>query len=180
MSSEESLVRQAVEGNQLAFTQLYNEHLDKIYRYIYFRVNSRAEAEDLTQEVFIKALEAISSYKWRDVHFASWLFRIAHNQVVDYFRKQSKQKRVSLEEVATVSVEDPVAMTEQKLEVKELSDALEKLPSAQREVISLRFIAGLPIAEVAKAVDKREGTVKALQFQATAALRKILFEKENG
>ena len=180
MSSEESLVRQAIDGNQLSFTQLYDEHFNKVYRYIYFRVNSQAEAEDLTQEVFIKALEAIGSYKWRDVPFASWLFRIAHNQVVDHLRKQSKQKRTALEEATAVSVEDPVAMTEQKLEIEELTAALKKLPSAQQEVISLRFIAELPIAEVAKALGKSEGTVKALQYNGTISLRKILSGKGNG
>jgi RNA polymerase sigma-70 factor (ECF subfamily) len=178
-SSEEDLVRQAIEGNQSAFTQLYNEHVDKIYRYIYFRVNSRADAEDLTQEVFIKALEAIGSYKWRGVHFTSWLFRIAHNQMVDHFRKQPKQKRAALEEVVVVSTEDPVAMTDRKLEIEELSQALKKLPAAQREVVSLRFIAGLPIAEVARTLGKSEGTVKALQFNAIVSLRKLLPEKEN-
>jgi RNA polymerase sigma-70 factor (ECF subfamily) len=177
--SEESLVRQAVEGNQSAFTQLYNEHVGRIYRYIYFRVNSQADAEDLTQEVFIKALGAISSYKWRDVHFVSWLFRIAYNQVVDHYRKQSKQKKAALEEAVAVSIEDPVAMTDQKFEIEELSAALKELPTAQREVISLRFIAGLHIAEAAKVLGKREGTVKALQFNAIASLRKILSEKEN-
>jgi len=180
VSSEENLVRQAIDGNQLAFTQLYDEHFDKIYRYIYFRVNSRAEAEDLTQEVFLKALQAIGSYKWRDVPFVSWLFRIAHNQVVDHVRKQSKQKRAPLEEAAAVSVEDPVAMTERKSDVEELAAALKKLPPAQQEVISLRFIAGLPIADVAKATGKSEGTVKALQFQGTVSLRKILTGARNG
>ena len=180
MSSEESLVRQAVDGSQLAFTQLYDGHFNKVYRYIYFRVNSQAEAEDLTQEVFLKALQAIGSYKWRDVPFASWLLRIAHNQVIDYLRKQSKQKKATLEEAAAVSVEDPVAVTEQKLEMQELTSALKKLPAAQQEVISLRFIAGLPIAEVAKALGKSEGTVKALQFNGTISLRKILSRKENG
>lgn len=180
MSSEESLVRQAIDGNQLAFTQLYDEHFDRIYRYIYFRVNNQAEAEDLTQEVFVKALQAIGSYKWREAPFASWLFRIAHNQVIDYIRKQAKHKRTTLEEAATVSVEDPVAMTEQRSEIEELTAALKKLPPAQQEVISLRFIAELPIAEVARTLGKSEGTVKALQFNGTISLRKILSGKENG
>ena len=179
MLSEESLVRQAVEGNQSAFTQLYNEHFNRIYRYVYFKVNNKAEAEDLTQEVFIKALGAISSYKWRDVHFASGLFRIAHNQVIDYVRKQSKQRKTTLEEATAVSVEDTVTTTEQKLEIEGLMVVLKKLPSAQCEVISLRFIAELPIAEVARTLGKREGTVKALQFNAIVSLRKILSEKEN-
>jgi len=85
-----------------------------------------------------------------------------------------------LEEAAAVSMEDPVAMTEQKFEVEELTAALKKLPSAQHEVISLRFIAGLPIADVAKALGKSEGTVKALQFNGTVSLRKILSRTWNG
>ena len=180
MLSEESLVRQAIDGNQSAFTQIYDEYFNKVYRYIYFRVNSQAEAEDLTQEVFLKAFQAISSYKWRNVPFASWLFRIAHNQVIDHVRKQAKQKRAPLEEATAVSAEDPVAITEQKTEVEELTAALKKLPPAQQEVISLRFIAGLHIAEVAKTLGKSEGTIKALQYNGTASLRKILVGKHNG
>lgn len=180
MSSEENLVRQAVDGNQQAFTQLYDEHFDRIYRYIYFRVSNQAEAEDLTQEVFLKALQAIGSYKWRDLPFAAWLFRIAHNQVIDHVRKRSKQKKAPLEEAAAVSVEDPVAMSEHKSEIEELTSAVKELPSAQQEVISLRFISGLPIAEVAKTLGKSEGTVKALQFNGTVSLRRILSGKGNG
>jgi len=180
VSSEENLVRQAVDGNQQAFTQLYDEHFDRIYRYIYFRVSNQAEAEDLTQEVFLKALQAIGSYKWRDLPFAAWLFRIAHNQVIDHVRKRSKQKKAPLEEAAAVSVEDPVAMSEHKSEIEELTSAVKELPSAQQEVISLRFISGLPIAEVAKTLGKSEGTVKALQFNGTVSLRRILSGKGNG
>lgn len=180
MSSEENLVRQAVDGNQQAFTRLYDEHFDKVYRYMRFRVSNQAEAEDLTQEVFLKALQAIGSYKWRDVPFASWLFRIAHNQVIDHFRKQSKEKKAPLEEAAAVSMEDPVAMAEQKSDIDELTSAVKELPSAQQEVISLRFIAGLPIAEVARTLGKSEGTVKALQFNGTVSLRRILSGKGNG
>jgi len=180
VSSEENLVRQAVDGNQQAFTRLYDEHFDRIYRYIYFRVSNQAEAEDLTQEVFLKALQAIGSYRWRDLPFASWLFRIAHNQVIDHFRKQSKEKKAPLEEAAAVSMEDPVAMAEQKSEIEQLTSAVKELPSAQQEVISLRFIAGLPIAEVARTLGKSEGTVKALQFNGTVSLRRILSGKGNG
>jgi len=177
VSSEESLVRQAIGGDQLAFTKLYDEHFDKIYRYIYFKIRNQAEAEDLTQDVFIKALEAIGSYKWRDVPFASWLFRIAHNKVVDYSRKQARQRNVALNEAIVANVGDPVAMTERKFEIEELAVAMGKLPPAQGEVVSLRFIAGLPIAEVARVLGKREGTVKALQYNAVVSMRKILFER---
>jgi len=173
--SEDDLVRQAIEGNQYAFTRLYDEHFNKIYRYVYSQVGNQSEAEDLTQEVFIKALHAIGSFKFRGASFASWLFRIAHNQVVDFWRKQKGKKTTSLEEAASVAGgSDPVAEAEQKYTAEELTRALKELPQAQSEVVSLRFLSGLSIAEVANALGKREGTVKALQFNGMASLRKIL------
>jgi RNA polymerase sigma-70 factor (ECF subfamily) len=180
VSSEEYLVKQAINGDQEAFAQLYNQNFDRIHRYIYVKVRSQAEAEDLTQDVFIKALGSIGSYKYRELPFAAWLFKIAHNRVIDHVRKVSKEKRASLDEAYAKSTEDPIQMTERNSEVQQLKEALEHLPEAQREVATLRFIGQLSIAEVAKALGKSEGTVKALQFNATASLRKTLYEKING
>jgi len=174
LGSEEYLVKQAVNGDQTAFTQLYNANFDRIYRYIYTRVKSQAEAEDLTQDVFIKALEAIGNYKWRDLPFAAWLFKIAHNTVIDHVRKISREKRADFDEAHLATVEDPVEMSEREFEVEQLKMALEKLPEAQREVATLRFIAQLSIAETARVLGKSEGTIKALQFNATTSLRKML------
>jgi len=180
VSADEVVVREAIAGNQSAFAQLYDKHFDKIYRYVYLKVSNRAEAEDLTQEVFFKALRAIGSYKWRQVPFSSWLFRIAHNEVIDYYRKQGKRELVQLNDSIHDMKDDPVSVAEQSFEKEELMVALQKLSPAQREVISLRFGGELSIAEVAKTLGKREGTVKALQYNATVALRKILAEKTNG
>jgi len=173
--NEEQLIRQAQNGNQHAFTQLYDQHFDKVFRYIYVRLKNQAESEDLTQEVFIKAINAIGSYKYEGAPFASWLFRIAHNQVIDFVRKRDKQKTTSLDEALSYAGnDDPVTETEYRYEVAELTIAIEQLSPAQREVVSLRFIAELTIAEVAKILGKSEGTIKALQFNATASLRKLM------
>ena len=177
MLIEEQVVQRAVNGDREAFTYIYDLHFDKIYRYIYVKVHSQAEAEDLTQDVFIKAYEAIKSYKWRDLPFTAWLFRIAHNRVIDHVRKTSKEKRAPLEEAGAISSGDPVHMTEQNFEIYQLKDALERLPDAQREVATMRFISELSITEVALALGKSEGTVKALQFNAVASLRKLLYGK---
>lgn len=177
MLNEEHIVQKAINGDREAFTRLYDLHFDRIYRYIYVRVHSPAEAEDLTQDVFIKAYEAIKSYKWRDLPFTAWLFKIAHNRVIDHVRKTSKEKKASLDEAGAISSGDPVYMTEQNFEVFQLKQALEKLPDAQREVATLRFISELSITEVATALGKSEGTVKALQFNAVASLRKLLYGK---
>ncbi len=175
MSTEEYVVSRAVKGNGEAFAQLYEEHFDKIYRYIHLRLGNQAEAEDLTQEVFVKALEAIGSYKWRNLPFASWLFRIAHNQVIDYFRKEGRVEKVAWDDnIAHVDEPNPAVVAEQRLESEALSDNVKKLPPAQREVISLRFGAELSIAEVAEALGKSPGTVKALQYNGIVALRKMM------
>lgn len=175
MSIEKDVVSRAIKGDGEAFAQLYDEHFDKIYRYIYLRLGNQAEAEDLTQDVFIKALEAIGSYRWRNLPFASWLFRIAHNRVVDYRRKQGKVEKKAWEDDITLAGEsDPALIAEQKIEVEKVTECIGKLSPAQRDVISLRFGSGLSVAEVAKALGKSPGTVKALQYNGIVALRKML------
>ncbi len=175
MVNEIYIVQQAVDGNQSAFTQLYDMYFDRIYRYIYVRIRKQAESEDLTQEVFIKALNAIGGYKIGKTPFAAWLFRIAHNQVIDHVRKYAKNLETSLDEAPpSIGSEDPVATIEQKFEIAELNAAIMELSPAQQEVISLRFIAELPIADVARILGKSEGTIKALQFNGTVSLRRLM------
>ena len=174
MQQEKELVRRAQQRDPEAFRQLYEENFNKIYRYLTLKVGNRTEAEDLTQQVFLKALESISSYKWRGMPFSSWLFRIAHNQAVDYFRKGSKEKSVLLDEARTVVGADPALLTEQRVTVEQLNLACKRLTEAQQEVISLRFAGGLSIAEVAEVMGKNQGAIKALQHSAIVALRQIL------
>ena len=174
MQDEESLVRRAQQRDQMALTQLYEENFDKIYRYIVLKIGDRIEAEDMTQQVFLNALKSISSYKWKGMPFSAWLFRIAHNQIVDYFRKKSRRATVPLDETMSAGDNDPEQMTERKVEIEQMAEATKKLTKAQQEVISLRFAGDLSIAEVAKAMGKSEGAIKALQHSAIVALRKVM------
>jgi RNA polymerase sigma-70 factor (ECF subfamily) len=179
--NEEDLVQHAIEGDQAAFTLLYDEYFNKVYRYVLTQVKNQSEAEDLTQEVFIKALHAIGSYKQKGAPFASWLFRIARNNIIDFWRKQKGKKTTNIDEAASLASEDdPVDITERRTEAELLADALKLLPQAQKEVVSLRFVSGLSIAEVAKVLGKKEGTIKALQFNGMISMRKILSETGNG
>ncbi len=135
------------------------------------------EAEDITQQVFLKAFQSISSFKWRGLAFSAWLFRIAHNQVIDYFRRTKKRAAVPFDEslVSSVSSDsNPQLMAERSLDVGQLLLATRQLTELQRQVISLRFAGELSIAEVAKVMGKSQGAVKALQHSAIAALRKTL------
>jgi len=174
VQDEQSLVQRAQQNDHEAFAQLYEEYFDKIYRYVALKIGNRVEAEDMTQQVFINALHSISSYKWRGFPFSAWLFRIAHNQVVDYLRKKTRQPTVPLNESAIFSESNPQKTAEQKMNVEQLVLATRKLTPAQQEVILLRFAGELPIAQVAKIMGKGEGAIKALQHSAIVALRKTL------
>lgn len=176
MQDEEGLVRRAQKRDEKAFAELYERYFDKIYRYVSIKIGDKVEAEDMTQQVFLKAVQSISSYKWQGVPFSAWLYRIAHNQVVDYFRKKSKQATVPLDESLATASDDPVSATERSLDVEELLSATKRLTEAQREVISLRFSSELSIIQVARIMGKSQGAVKALQHSAIVALRKALSE----
>ena len=174
MQDEESLVRRAQQQDQEAFAQLYEANFDKIYRYAALRIGNKTEAEDVTQQVFINALNSISSFTWKGVPFSAWLFRIAHNQVVDYLRRKTKQATAPLDESLVSYDDNPQLAAERKLDIDQLVSATRHLTQAQREVISLRFAGELSIAQVAKVMGKSQGAIKALQHSAIVALRKVL------
>jgi len=174
VQNEESLVRRAQQHDEEAFTQLYEEYFDKIYRYVALKIGDRMEAEDITQQVFLNAIKAINSFRWRGVPFSSWLFRIAHNQVVDHLRNKAKRATVPLEESLVASNDNPQLTVEQKLDIEQLNSAAKRLTPAQQEVISLRFAGEMSIAQAANVMGKSEGAIKALQHSAIAALRKVL------
>jgi len=174
VQNEESLVRRAQQRDQEAFTQLYEQHFDRIYRYVALKIGDKIEAEDMTQQVFLNALQSISSFKWKGIPFSAWLFRIAHNQMVDYLRKKTRRATVPFDESQVSSDSNPQLVAEHRLDVEQLVSATKRLTEAQREVISLRFAGELSIAQVAKVMGKSEGAVKALQHSAIAALRKAL------
>ena len=183
MHSEEDLVRRAQKMEPEAFGELYEAHFDRIYRYMMLRVRNQADAEDLTQQVFVKALEHIGSYRYRGMPFAAWLFRIAHNQLVDHWKKKSREKgRVmpleQMDEAGMICDDDPAFLAERQADIKEVAIACEALSDGQREVISLRFAGGLSVAETARAMGRSEGAVKVLQHAALAKLRRTLCPPE--
>jgi RNA polymerase sigma-70 factor (ECF subfamily) len=179
LQDEEGLVRRAQQQDSEAFAQLYEAYFDKIYRYIVMRIRNEMEAEDIAQQVFMKMLHSISSYKSKGVPFSSWVYRIAHNQVIDYFRHQNKKATVDLEGLQLPSTgDDPQHMIERQVDIEELKKATQRLTPAQQEVLSLRFAGELPIAQCAQIMGKSEGAIKALQHSAVLALRKALVGNE--
>lgn len=173
MEDERILVQRAKERDEAAFAKIYERYFDKIYRYLVLKIGDRTEAEDLTQQVFVKAVQQIGTFNWRGAPFSSWLFRIAHNQMVDYVRQRSKRQPVPLDD-QIAGQDDPERKTEVKIDLEKVMEAAKNLTSAQQEVISLRFSADLSTREVAKIMNKSEGAIKALQHSAIIALRKLL------
>ena len=174
MQDEQSLVQRAQQLDQAAFAKIYEEHFDKVYRYVALRIGDRMEAEDITQQVFLNALKAIHSFKWQGVPFSAWLFRIAHNQVVDYLRKRTRQATAPLDDVLTSTDPEPAEIAEQNINIEHINQAAQGLTELQREVISLRFASELSVTEAARVMGKSESAVKALQHSAIRALRRAL------
>ena len=171
------LVRKAQKGDSASFAGLYEHFYDKIFRYVLFKSGSVAEAEDITEEVFLRMLESVRSFKWKGYPFSSWLFRIAHNLVVDHFRRNGRQKTSPLESVSGTigaTTHDVDSYLDTELSMVQVSEAMAELTDLQREVLSLRFSGGLSVRETAEAVGKNENAVKALQHAGVKKLRMLL------
>lgn len=182
MQDEKIVVQRAQQNDPNAFAELYDEYFDKIYRYIVIKIGDREEAEDMTQQVFLKAHQSISSFKWKGVPFSAWLYRIAHNLIVDYIRKSKKRPDTLPDETLLTdnSGKTPEELVERRMDIEQVMDAARHLTESQREVISLRFAGEMPIAQVAKIMGKSQGAIKALQHSAIVSLRKLLLAENYG
>jgi len=173
--TEQQLIKKVQNGDNEAFGSLYLIYLDRIYRYIFFRVNQHKQiAEDLTETIFIKAMQNIGSFTTEKGNFQSWLYRIAHNTVIDHY-KTYKQTAPIHENTMTV---DQIGSLEKdldtKIEFEKVTKALQHLTKEQREVITLRFVEDLPHKQIAYIVGKQEEAVRAIQYRAMQTLRKHL------
>ncbi|MCX8006650.1 MAG: sigma-70 family RNA polymerase sigma factor [Coriobacteriia bacterium] len=177
----ERLIRKARSGDVRAFERLYETHYDRVYGFIRARVADFEDAKDLTATVFMRAWEALPSYDARGIPFAAWLFRIARNAVIDEYRRTSREpQRVRDDDAAEVA--DIVAVDETVLarcDAEHLRRALRRLTDEQAAVVVLRFFWDMPVADVASALGKTEGAVKAMQHRAVRTLARYLSEGED-
>ena len=182
LSEERELVRQAQKSPD-AFAQLYDQYYPRIFGYVLRRSANLEAAQDITSETFLKALGKLWQFRWRSVSFSSWLYKIATNEINQYFRKAEYKKSISLEELheqgfEPVSPHDPeseVIEAEEKLaqhqEFLEIQNKITRLPDKYQEVIALRFFEKKQINEIAEILGKREGTIKSLLHRAVEKLR---------
>jgi RNA polymerase sigma-70 factor (ECF subfamily) len=174
--SDQDLLARALQGDAEAFGDLYERHLDEILRYVFYRVANRFEAEDLTETVFLKAWEALPRFESSRVNLRAWLYRIAHNVVVDHYRTRKATAALS-----DVPLRDDHPLPEQQAQAREqnqqLALAIQSLDANLQNVIICRFINGLSHSETAQIMGMREGHVRVLQHRALKKLRQWL-EKE--
>jgi RNA polymerase sigma-70 factor (ECF subfamily) len=176
-NSEKQLAERAAKRDQQAFAQLYDLYVDKIYKYIYYKSGRTDEAEDLTAQVFLKAWEAIDHYKWEGYPFSTWLYRIAHNMMIDYYR--THRETFPLDTARTKEgTADPFQAAERTLSSEQIRAALKHLTHDQQRVIILRFLEGYSTGEVAAMMDKDPDAIRALQHRALRALQPWMNEEK--
>jgi len=178
--SDTDVVLRAQGGNVDAVGALYDQHHESIFRYVWARVGDRRLAEDLTGDVFTRMVAALPAYRPTGLPFRAWLYRIAHNRLVDHFRQDSRRAPIPLDAIEDerAGEDDPLSTVEQKLDVERVQRALLQLDQTHREVVMLRFVCGLSLKEVALALDKTEGAIKSLQHRGLTALRHALAQEQ--
>lgn len=177
-TSEAEIVQRATKRDEAAFAELYTHYVDKIYRYIYYKVGNAAEAEDLCGQVFLKAWEAIERYTWTGYPFSSWLYRLAHNLVVDHYRTSRESLPLDDAIVTTEQPIDPEVALLNHFAANELRRAIGQLTGEQRQVIHFKFIEGYDNSEIAQMMNKKEGAIRALQYRALHSLQEIMVQQE--
>ena len=170
------LIQRARQGDLAAVSELYNLHVDRIYQYARYRTGDDQTAEDITAEVFLRAIESLGSYNDQGAPFIAWLYRIAHARIIDFWRSSKRRQTAPLEDPL---LQDGLVANDEAIDVdflqhRSLWSALRQLTDEQQNVIILKFVQGLGNAEIALILGKTEGAVKALQRRALETLARLL------
>lgn len=171
-NDDTSLVLRAIQRDQEAFGELYDRHIVRVYRHIYYMVGSAPEAEDLAAQTFLRAWEAIDRYQVRGAPFVSWLLRIAHNLGVSHLRARRETSQIHDGIVDDKMRRDPESAYQQTAEEELVREAILRLREEQRQVIILRFIEDLDYREVAEIIGKSVAAIRVIQHRALNSLRK--------
>jgi len=176
-----ALARRAAAGDAEAFGVLYDRYMDAVYRYVFYRVRNEAEAEDVTSDVFMRALRAIPKYEPRQA-FLAWLYRIARNAVIDRSRRRAARQQVSFEDALAHPNADQVINPDEGLlagsDASVVRRAMQQLTPLQQEILVLRYVEGYDTKTISKLVGKRDGTIRGIEFRALSALRGLIPSRE--
>jgi RNA polymerase sigma-70 factor (ECF subfamily) len=173
-TNDSNLLERAREYDAQALAEIYDRYAESIYRYAYRFVGDASLAEDLTSEVFLKLLQVLGTSRAPQEQLQGWLYRVARNLAVDWFRQQAKGVHISLNEELTPDGDSPATRLEEQQLHQDLRDAISKLTPSQQQVIVLRFGEGRKIREIGHLMGKSEGSIKVMQYRAMKRLRKLL------
>lgn len=180
MDEERKLVEKARNGDGQAFGGLYDRYQLKIYRFIFLKVSKKPEAEDLTQQVFLNAWENISDYEFRGFPFSSWLYRIANNAVIDYYRSgRNYQSFDELSDERAMDFPDWAKELDRDFDFQLVKNSLSRLDSDYQSVLIMKFIEDLSNKEIAIVLGKSEGAIRVIQHRALKQLKKYVDESAN-
>lgn len=175
---EKELIERAKNNDKKAFLKIYDKYFQKIYDYAYYRTMNITEAEEITSQTFLKAIENIKSFEYRNISISVWLYKIASNTIIDLYRK-NKDTVVYNELQHRDDVEkSPEYIIEKKAEHKKLIDYIKVLPSNQQQAVILRYIQGMSYKDIAAVMGKTEGAVKQLLHRALTSLRERMMKDE--
>lgn len=162
-------VRQSIDGNNTAFGHLYRHFVARIYRYVLLQTRNSMNAEDITEDVFVKAFQSIKSCRGREDTFSAWLYRIAHNATIDHFRAEKRQQAMN----RNLPAHEPIAREDNQiiLEYKDTLRAIADLPAQYRQLLLLKFVDGMDNAEIALIMGKSVGNLRVIQMRAIRELR---------
>jgi RNA polymerase sigma-70 factor, ECF subfamily len=178
-SNDDALIRRAQALDPGALAELYDRHFDGIYRYLFTRIRHQADAEDLSEQVFLKMVDSIQRYRPRGVAFSSWLYRIAHNLLVDRYRRAGREAVELTNEVRDSGPHsDPAALAQNSELRRQLMAAIQRLTPEQQQVITMRFIDNFDVEEIARLTRRRSGAIHSMQHRALASLYRFLLEAD--
>ena len=180
LEAEKKLVAQSQQGDQDAFAVLYRNYVQAIYRYCFFRVQDSDQAEDLTADVFLRAVDGLSRYNERGLPFGAWLFRIAHDRVVDFYRKTGRRPIVELTDAFISDDAGPDVSIEITESRERLYEAISHLTDEQQEVIQFRFMENWSLEDTGRMMNKSANAIKALQHRALQSLQRYIIQKNIG
>lgn len=177
---EEQLLRAAKDGDSQAFGRIYEAYAERVFRYLYSHLDDRLDAEDLTEEVFLRAWQALPAFRPRGVPFRAYLFRIAHNALIDHYRQaRRRQPELNLDDHPVQDFRpEPEQALQASLQSQHLRRLLGQLRPDYRTVLSLRFLADLSPGETARVMKRSAGAVRILQYRALQSLRELIDDTE--
>lgn len=178
MKTLHNLLKRARQWDEVALAQVYDTYAPAIYRYVYWRTGHPDTSQEIVAETFHRFLVALKQGGGPTANLSAWLYRVAHNLIVDFYRRQPEHALEMSEDNISVDPNDSETHLERQMQVAQAYAALQQLTPLQQQIIVLRFLEEMSLEEVAHVVNRTVGAVKALQHRAINSLRRILEEQD--